>query len=187
MKGGGGARPHEQRGGSVEPHPLPSGRARQIAVIGSGGCGEESEAWRLAEQVGRLLAEAGVTVVCGGGGGVMEAAAHGAARAGGSVIGVLPWVSADDANPYCTQVVATGIGHARNLAVVASGEAAIAIDGEWGTLSEIAHARNLGRTVVALRSWSVSGREQMEGGPGIVAVETPEEAVTVALAAIARG
>jgi uncharacterized protein (TIGR00725 family) len=162
-------------------------RARQISVIGSGGCGEESEAWRLAEDVGRLLAEAGVTVVCGGGGGVMEAAARGAAGAGGSVIGVLPWVSVDDANPYCTQVVVTGIGHARNLAVVASGEAAVAIGGEWGTLSEIAHARNLGRTVVALRSWSVSGREQMEGGPGIVPAETAEEAVTAALQAIARG
>jgi uncharacterized protein (TIGR00725 family) len=156
-------------------------RSKQISVIGSGGCGEETEAWRLAEEVGRLLAEAGVTVVCGGGAGVMEAAARGAAGAGGAVIGILPWVSVDDANPYCTQVVASGIGHARNLAVVASGEAAIAVSGEWGTLSEIAHARNLGRPVVALRSWSVSGREQMEGGPGIVLAETPKEAVAVAL------
>jgi uncharacterized protein (TIGR00725 family) len=157
---------------------------KQISVIGSGGCGEETEAWRLAEEVGRLLGEAGATVVCGGGRGVMEAAARGAAGAGGEVIGVLPWVDPGDANPYCTQVVATGIGHARNLAVVASGEVAIAISGEWGTLSEIAHARNLERTVVALRSWSVSGREQMEGGPGIVAADTPEEAVAAALAAI---
>ncbi len=114
----------------------------------------------------------------------MEAAARGAAGAGGAVIGVLPWVSIDDANPYCTHVVATGIGQARNLAVVASGEAAIAISGEWGTLSEIALARNLDRTVVALRSWSVSGREEMEGGPGIVSAETAEEAVAVALKAI---
>ncbi|HMJ72279.1 MAG TPA: TIGR00725 family protein [Solirubrobacterales bacterium] len=159
-------------------------RAKQVAVIGSGGCGEETEAWRLAEEVGRLLAEAGVTVVCGGRGGVMEAAARGAAGARGSVIGVLPWISVDDANPYCTQVVATGIGHARNLAVAASGEAVIAISGEWGTLSEIAHARNLGRTVVALHSWSVSGREQMKGGPGIVPAETPEEAVAAALEAL---
>lgn len=186
MKGGGGARPHEQRGGSVEGHSLPFERARQVAVIGSGGCGEGSEAWQLAEEVGRRLAEAGVTVVCGGRGGVMEAAARGAAGSGGDVIGVLPWVDGKDANPYCTHVVATGIGHARNLAVVASGEAAIAVGGEWGTLSEIALARNLGRTVVALRSWSVSGREQMEGGPGIVAVETPEAAVSAALQAIAR-
>jgi uncharacterized protein (TIGR00725 family) len=116
----------------------------------------------------------------------MEAVARGAASVGGTAIGVLPWVSIDDANPYCTQVVATGIGHARNLAVVASGEAAIAIGGEWGTLSEIAHARNLGRTVVALRSWSVSGREAMEGGPGIVPAETTEQAVVAALDAIGR-
>jgi uncharacterized protein (TIGR00725 family) len=168
--------------------PTPSAHhALQVAVIGSGSCAEDSEAWGLAEEVGRLLAEAGGTVVCGGRSGVMEAAARGAAGVGGDVIGVLPWLSIDDANPYCTQVVATGIGHARNLAVVASGEAAIAIGGEWGTLSEIAHARNLGRTVVALRSWSVSGRDRMEGGPGIVSVETPEEGVTAALAAIARG
>ncbi len=114
----------------------------------------------------------------------MEAVARGAAGAGGEVIGILPWVSPEDANPHCTHVVATGIGHARNLAVAASGEAAIAVGGEWGTLSEIAHARNLGRTVVALRSWSVSGRQQMEGGPGIVPAETPAEAVAAALAAI---
>jgi uncharacterized protein (TIGR00725 family) len=176
--------PSQQRGGSVEGHSLPFERSRQIAVIGSGSCGEKSEAWGLAEEVGQLLAEAGVTVVCGGRGGVMEAAARGAANAGGAVIGVLPWVDIDDANPYCAHVVATGIGQARNLAVVASGEAAIAISGEWGTLSEIALARNLGRTVVALRSWSVSGREEMEGGPGIVPAETPEEAVAIALRAI---
>jgi hypothetical protein len=114
----------------------------------------------------------------------MEAAARGAASAGGAVIGVVPWVDVDDANPFCTQVVATGIGQARNLAVVASGEVAIAISGEWGTLSEIALARNLGRTVVALRSWSVSGRGEMEGGPGIVPAETPEDAVVAALSAI---
>ena len=185
MKGREWPSPSQQRGGSVEGQSLPFERAHQVAVIGSSCCAEDSEAWRLAEEVGRLLAEAGVTVVCGGGGGVMEAASRGAAGAGGDAIGVLPGLSVDDANPYCTQVVATGIGHARNLAVVASGEAAIAIGGEWGTLSEIAHARNLGRTVVALRSWSVSGREQMEGGPGIVAAETAEEAVAAALATIA--
>lgn len=150
-------------------------------MIGSGRCGEESEAWGLAEEVGRLLAEAGATVVCGGRGGVMEAVARGAAGAGGTVIGILPSATVADANPYCTHVVATGIGPARNLAVVASAEAAIAVSGEWGTLSEIAHARNLGRIVVALRSWSVSGRAEMEGGPGIVPAETPEDAVAAAI------
>jgi uncharacterized protein (TIGR00725 family) len=154
----------------------------QIAVIGSGECGPESEAWALAEEVGRLLAEAGATVVCGGRGGVMEAVARGAAGAGGTVIGVLPWVSTADANPHCTHVVATGIGQARNLAVVASGDATIAISGGWGTLSEIGHARNLGRPVVALRSWSVDGRGEMEGGPGVSAAASAEEAVRAALA-----
>lgn len=176
--------PSQQRGGSVEGRSLPLERGRQIAVVGSGRCGEGSEAWALAEEVGRLLAEAGVTVVCGGRGGVMEAAARGAVGAGGVVIGVLPWLDVEDANPYCTHVVATGIGQARNLAVVASGEATIAIGGEWGTLSEIAHARNVGRTVIALRSWSVSGREEMEGSPGILSAETPEQAVAASLAAI---
>jgi len=184
VSGGGGGRPHNS--GEVRLTPTPSARnARQVSVIGSSRCAEDSEAWRLAEEVGRLLAEAGVVVVCGGRDGVMEAAARGATGAGGEVIGVMPWVSGEDANPYCTHVVATGVGHARNLAVVASGEATIAVGGEWGTLSEIALARNLGRTVVAMRSWSVSGREQMEGGPGIVAVESPEEAVSAVLQAIA--
>jgi uncharacterized protein (TIGR00725 family) len=156
----------------------------QIAVIGSGGCGEETEAWRLAEEVGRRLAEAGATVVCGGLGGVMEAVSRGAERAGGEVIGIVPGVSVSEANPHCTHVVASAIGYARNLAVVASGEVVIAVGGEWGTLSEIGHARSFGRTVVALRSWGLTGRERMEGAPGVVPAETPEQAVAAALAAI---
>jgi uncharacterized protein (TIGR00725 family) len=78
-------------------------------------------------------------------------------------------------------VVATGIGHARNLAVVGSGEVVVAIGGEWGTLSEIGHARSLGRTVVALRSWTLTGRERMDGAPGVIPAETAAEAVAVAL------
>jgi len=179
--------PSQQRGGSVEGHSLPFERARQVTVIGSSRCAGDSEPWRLAEEVGRLLAEAGVTVVCGGGPGVMEAVARGAAGAGGTVIGILPGDDPGAANAHCTNVVATGIGHARNLAVVASGEATIAVGGEWGTLSEIALARNLDRTVVALRSWSVSGREAMQDGPGIVPADTPGQAVTAALDAIGAG
>jgi len=135
----------------------------------------------LAEEVGRRLAEAGVTIVCGGLGGVMEAAARGAAEAGGIVIGIVPASSIEDANPHCTHVVATGIGHGRNLAVVSSGEAVIAVGGEWGTLSEIGFARAIGRTVVALRSWTLSGEGQMESAPGIVSAATPDEAVRAAL------
>lgn len=138
----------------------------------------------LAEEVGRRLAEAGVTVVCGAGGGVMEAAARGAAIAGGRVIGIAQGESIAAANPYCTEVVASGIGHARNLAVVASGEVVIAVGGEWGTLSEIGLARTIGHSVVALRSWDLSGHAEMLDAPGIVPVESAEEAVAAALAAL---
>jgi uncharacterized protein (TIGR00725 family) len=160
------------------------GRPRQIAVIGNGSCEEGSEVWRLAEEVGRRLAEAGTTVVCGGLGGVMEAAARGAAHHLGPVVGIVPSTTIGEANPHCTHVVASGIGHGRNLAVVASGEATIAVGGEWGTLSEIGFARAIGRPVIALRSWGLTGRERMDGAPGVVAVETAEEAIRTALDAI---
>lgn len=159
-------------------------RARQVAVIGSSRCGEGSELPVLAEAVGRGLAEAGVTLVCGAGGGVMEAAARGAAGVGGRVIGIVQGVTIEDANPYCSEVVASGIGHARNLAVVASGEAVIAIGGEWGTLSEIGLARTIGHTVIALRSWDLSGHGEMADSPGVVQADTPEAAVTAALEAL---
>jgi uncharacterized protein (TIGR00725 family) len=156
--------------------------ATQIAVIGSGACAQDSELAALAEEVGRLLAEAGAVLVCGGLGGVMEAASRGAAGAGGTVIGIVPSASPDDANPHCTHVVATGIGHARNLAVVASGNAVIAIGGEWGTLSEIGFARRLDREVVTLRSWRAQGEGPMAEMPGVSAAESAAEAVSAALA-----
>jgi uncharacterized protein (TIGR00725 family) len=177
----GGPLPHEQ-GGSSEAHPRRSPRGRQVAVIGAGGAAEGSDVWWLAEEVGRLLAEAGATVICGGRTGVMAAVARGAVSAGGEVIGVVPGSDPGEANPDCTHVVATGVGHARNLAVVGSGEVVVAIGGEWGTLSEIGLARSVGRTVVALRSWSLVGRDRMEGAPGVIPTETPEEAVAAALA-----
>jgi uncharacterized protein (TIGR00725 family) len=153
-------------------------------VIGAGGCAQDSEVALLAEEVGRRLAEAGVAIVCGGLGGVMEAASRGAAEAGGMVIGIVPGHSIEEANPHCTEIVASGVGPARNLAVVGSGEVAIAIGGEWGTLSEIGFARAIGRTVVALRSWGLTGREGMQGAPGVISVETAEEAVAAALEAL---
>ncbi len=155
-----------------------------MAVIGAGGAQPGSEAWELAEAVGRGLGEAGVVLVCGGRGGVMEAACAGAASAGGEAIGILPGHELAEANRFCTRVIATGIGQARNLAVVASGEAVIAIGGEWGTLSEIGHARAIGRTVVALQTWTLSGREAMASAPGIELAETAEQAVACALAAL---
>ncbi len=112
----------------------------------------------------------------------MAAVSRGAASVGGEVIGVLPGNDPAEANPHATHVVATGVGHARNLAVVGSGEVVIAIGGEWGTLSEIGHARSIGRTVVALRSWTLGGRDRMEGAPGVVPAETAAEAVAAALA-----
>jgi uncharacterized protein (TIGR00725 family) len=155
-------------------------RCRQIAVIGKGSPDEELGV--IAEEIGRRLAESGAVVVCGGRGGVMAAVARGAREAGGDVIGVLPGAEPADADPDVTHVVATGIGHARNLAVVASAESVIAVGGEWGTLAEIGFARRLGRPVIALRGWSVSGPGGMAGGPGIEKADSPAEAVERALA-----
>jgi len=168
----------------VKTHSRPSERARQVAVVGSSRVELGSELGQLGEEVGRLLAEAGMTLVCGGLTGVMEAACRGASGAGGEAIGIVPGNSVAEANPYCTHVVATGIGHARNLAVVSSGDAVIAIGGEWGTLSEIGFARAIGRPVIALRSWALSGREEMEGAPGVVLAESAREAVERALEAL---
>jgi uncharacterized protein (TIGR00725 family) len=156
-----------------------------VAVSG-GGADPPRDALAAAEEVGRLLAEAEIRLVCGGLGGVMEAAARGAAAVGGEVIGILPGADPADANPYCTHVVATGIGHARNLAVVASADAVIAIGGEWGTLSEIAFARRLGRPVVALRTWALRGIGAMEEAPGIEAASDPAAAVAAVQRATGR-
>jgi uncharacterized protein (TIGR00725 family) len=146
-------------------------RTTQVAVVGSG---EEHAA--VAEHVGRLLAERGCVVVTGGHGEVMAAACRGAKAGGGTTIGILPGDRHDGANEWVDHVVVTGIGHARNLAVAASGNAVIAVGGSWGTLSEIAFALRLGRPVVAL-----PGAPAVEGVP--VAV-TPEEAVELALSRI---
>ncbi|MGH3133516.1 MAG: TIGR00725 family protein [Gaiellaceae bacterium] len=140
----------------------------QVSVIGSGAKWEA-----LAEEIGRLLAERGCTVVTGGLGEVMAAAHRGAKAAGGTTIAILPGESRDDANPWADHAVVTGVGHARNLAVVASGDAVIAVGGAWGTLAEIAFARILGRPVVAL-----------EGAPAVEGIETAAnaaEAVETAL------
>jgi uncharacterized protein (TIGR00725 family) len=142
----------------------------QISVIGSGADGEER-----AEEVGRLLAERGAVVVTGGRGEVMAAASRGAKAAGGTTIGILPGETRAGANEWLDHVVVTGIGHARNLAVVASGDAVIAVGGRWGTLAEIGFARVLGRPVVVLDpGWDVRG-------DGIEHASTPSEAVELAL------
>jgi uncharacterized protein (TIGR00725 family) len=140
----------------------------QVAVIGSG---IENEA--RAEEVGRLLAERGCTLVCGGLGEVMAAAARGAKSAGGTTIGIVPGESRASANEWIDHVVVTGIGHARNLAVVASGDVVIAVGGRYGTLAEIALALTLGRRVVVLEpGWDVKGS---------VRASSPGQAVALAL------
>jgi uncharacterized protein (TIGR00725 family) len=140
----------------------------QVSVIGSGA---EHEA--RADEVGRLLAERGATVVTGGLGEVMAAASRGAKGAGGTTIGILPGESRDRANAWVDHVVVTGIGHARNLAVVASGDAVIAIGGSYGTLAEIGFALTLGRPVVVLEpGWGVDGARR---------ASSPREAVELAL------
>jgi len=159
-------------------------RPVQISVCGSSVSDGEINAH--AAEVGRLLAEAGATLVCGGRDGIMSAAAEAAAKAGGDVIGILMSDEPADANEHCTHVVATGIGQARNLSVAASGDAVIAIGGEWGTLSEIAFARRLGREVIALDSWRLIGRGAMAQAPGIEPAGSPAEAVDLALAAAER-
>jgi uncharacterized protein (TIGR00725 family) len=141
----------------------------QVAVIGSG-----PEHEQRAEEVGRLLAERGCTVVTGGLGEVMAAAARGAKSAGGTTIGILPGESRAEANEWIDHAVVTGIGHARNLAVAASGDAVVAVGGSWGTLAEIGFAMRLGRRVVVLEpGWHVEGLKR---------AATPAEAVEAALA-----
>jgi uncharacterized protein (TIGR00725 family) len=144
--------------------------AVQVTVVGSGTEHEEN-----AEQVGRLLAEREATVVTGGLGEVMAAAARGAKGAGGTTIGILPTETRETVNEWIDHVVVTGIGHGRNLAVVASGDAVIAIGGRYGTLAEIGFALTLGRPVVVLEpGWQVEGTQR---------AQTPAEAVELALAA----
>jgi uncharacterized protein (TIGR00725 family) len=145
----------------------------QVSVVGSG---VEHEA--SAEEIGRLLAERGATVVTGGRDEVMAAAARGARSAGGVTIGILPGETRDELNEWVDHVVVTGIGHARNLAVVASGDAVIAVGGRYGTLAEIGFALTLGRRVVVLEpGWEVDGA---------LRAATPAEAVELALAGLPR-
>lgn len=125
-----------------------------IAVIGGSDC--SSAQARLAEEVGRELAKRGVAVVCGGLGGIMEAVCRGAKSEGGTTIGILPGNNAKDANPYVDVAIVTGLGYARNVIVVKSGQAVIAIDGSYGTLSEIGHALADGIPVIGINTWSLS-------------------------------
>jgi uncharacterized protein (TIGR00725 family) len=144
-----------------------------VAVIGASNATE----WELdcAEEMGRLLATEGWVLVCGGLGGVMDAAARGSAEAGGVSIGILPGDDRVDASRHLTVAVATGFGEARNAIVARSADAVIAVGGEFGTLSEIALALKMRKPVIGLGTWEL-GRDDLERDP-IVRVETPADAI----------
>jgi uncharacterized protein (TIGR00725 family) len=142
----------------------------RIAVIGGSRPGRQAA--DSAFEVGRLLARAGAVVVCGGLGGVMEAACRGAREEGGFVIGILPGGSPAEANPWVDVPIATGLGYTRNALVVMNADAVIAVDGEYGTLSEIAYGKIHGKKVVGLGTWDVKG---------IIIAATADEAVRMAL------
>ncbi|MGH2980272.1 MAG: TIGR00725 family protein [Solirubrobacterales bacterium] len=151
-------------------------RRRYAAVVGPGRCDEETAA--LAEEVGAGLARAGFTLVTGGAFGAMGAASRGAHEAGGVVVGLLPGTDRSGGNQWSDVTLATGLGHARNLAVVASADVVVAVGGEWGTLSEIGLAGAVGRPVVLLAGWRL---EHAAGMPSEVAyADTPAAAVALA-------
>ncbi|RME81263.1 MAG: TIGR00725 family protein [Caldilineae bacterium] len=151
-------------------------RQALVAVIGGATCSHQEADW--AHQVGRLLAERGVGIVCGGRGGVMAAVCRGAVEAGGMSVGILPGESTAEANPWVRIALPTGLGEARNALVVRCGLGVIAIGGGYGTLSEIALALKAGKRVAGLGTWDIDGVRH---------VETPQEAVTYVLGEVESG
>jgi uncharacterized protein (TIGR00725 family) len=141
-----------------------------VSVIGAGSC--SPDIYKTAEKVGSLIAQRGAVLVTGGLFGVMEAASKGARDAGGITVGILPGSEKNEANKYVMIPITTGLSHARNVIVVRSSDAVIAVSGEYGTLSEIAIALKLGKPVVGIQTW-----ENIEG---VISVATPEEAVNKA-------
>ncbi|MGD9124976.1 MAG: TIGR00725 family protein [Desulfarculaceae bacterium] len=146
---------------------------RLVSVIGAGAAPPEVLA--QAREVGRLLAQRGLGVVCGGLAGVMEAVCQGARAEGGLTVGILPGSDAAAANPFCQVVIPTGLGQARNVLVVLAGLGAIAVSGGAGTLSEIGHALKTGKPVVGLGSWDI---------PGVEPAGSPDQAVELLLSRI---
>lgn len=147
-----------------------------IGVIGAGQASAQAE--RQAYEVGRRLAERHALLVCGGLGGVMAAACRGSVEAGGDTLGLLPGADAESANPWVTIPVATNMGHARNVIIAHTARALIAVEGEYGTLSEIAVALKLGRPVVVLGRWNAI--------PGVLTAQTPQEAVDLVFQQLAK-
>lgn len=156
-----------------------NGRPLIIAVIGGGE--PPQRALELAEEVGRELASAGVVVACGGLGGVMEAVCRGAKGAGGTTIGILPGEDPAEASAYVDLPIMTGMGYARNVVLVKTGRAVIAIDGAYGTLSEIGHALGDGTPVIGLETWDLPQRDDL--ALHIEVADSPADAVRRAIAA----
>jgi uncharacterized protein (TIGR00725 family) len=148
-----------------------------IAVIGPGRASEEE--WAAAEEVGRRIADAGAVLICGGLGGVMEAACRGAAAAGGTTVGILPGTDRSEANDHVAIAIPTGLGEARNAIVARAADAVVAVGGEFGTLSEIALALKAGIPVIGIHTWELA----RSGRPveGVVPAAGPEDAVRRAL------
>jgi len=151
-----------------------------ISVIGGNQC--SSEQLKLAEEVGSEIAKRNATLVCGGLGGVMQAACKGAKSEGGTTIGILPGSRSEDANPYVDIPIVTTIGETRNVIVACTGQAVIAIDGEYGTLSEIAHALRNGIPVIGLNTWTLSKTDGCESP--IIPAYDAKDAVDKAISAI---
>jgi uncharacterized protein (TIGR00725 family) len=164
-------------GDSETPRIVAMKRPPMIAVIGAGECsGAVSE---QAESVGRLLARGGARLVCGGLGGVMEAASRGAKAAGGHTVGILPGSDPGEANPFIDIAIATGMGYIRNVLIIRASDAVIAIDGKAGTLSEVAFSLIEQKPVISLGSWNPDS--------SVVIAESPEDAVEKAFRLIGHG
>ena len=153
-----------------------------VAVVGAGRASSEEE--HVAEEVGRRVAQAGVVLVCGGLGGVMEAACRGAKAGGGTTVGILPGTVRAEANPFVDVAIPTGLGELRNGLVVRAADGLVAVGGEFGTLSEIALALKAGKPVVAIGGWELA--RHGEPTDAIVRAASAEDAVTRVLAACAR-
>ncbi len=144
------------------------------SIIGVIGAGQVSAAgYAVAREVGRRIGEGGAVLVCGGLSGVMEAACRGCSEVGGETLGLLPGGDGAAANPYVTLAVPTNMGHARNVIIAHTAQVLIAVEGEYGTLSEIAVALKLGKPVVSLDSWP--------GLDGVIEADSAKEAVAMAL------
>ena len=168
--------------GAIIPRGLPDvSQERNVIISVIGGGDPTPDLALLAEEVGTELARRGATVVCGGLRGVMEAVCRGAKSAGGTTIGILPGSDPGDANRWVDIPICTGLGYARNVIVVKTGRAVIAIDGAYGTLSEIGHALGDGIPVIGLSTWAISQNELPD--PSIIVAHDPVDAVEKALEA----